>query len=606
MASNMSEEYKFADVSGFSLGNQSVLLYLKARSSSRLVPGVKADYFFKNKNFLSLAEHLKALTNINIQNETQADQQKLLEDLIQEGFLISKSEFLRACAKHGASRPEERISVLSFSTRNRVKSLERAVNSYIQNNLKFGRNIPVLIVDASPEDSIQKQYQEMLESVGEKTGRQINYIGENEKSIFAKVLVKEKGLPQDVVDFGLFDAEGLGFTYGLNRNLLLLETYGQKMAMFDDDTVCRVTEAPGRGQTLSVLSGVDPTEFCFYPSFSAIEETVPFVEADVLKIHEQLLGKDLHACIHASECHVNIDQMSAGFMEKVMSGDGRVLATMTGVVGDSGMGALPSYYLTLSGNSRQRLLHSEENYQHYLKNRQVLRKVSFPTITDGAFWMTISCALDNRDLLPPFLPVLRNEDGLFGLMFRKCVPKGYFGYLPWALLHNPIEESRLSSSDFALKTLHVNCVDILIYLVSGFEFLSAGVTTTERLKHLGKYLMELGSLSLEEFEMLFLSKAWKAKAEYLQHLESVLRFHRETPDYWAKDMKNHLQSIREGLGQKNFSVPRGLKKGLADDELRKLNQKIICRFGKLITFWPEIVQATLELRQEGRNISRTL
>ena len=593
-----------ADVHRVSLGHDSVLLYLKRGQRSKILSPWAADTLLRGRNFLTLEEHSKALSSLDVEKSTPYHQ--LLEELVREGFLISKNAFLKACSGQSSSRREDPISILSFLTRNRVKSLERAVNSYIQNNLKFGRDIPILIVDASPEASVQAQYQEMLRLIKKTTGRQINYIGENEKSAYAEALVKEKGLPQEVVHFALFDAEGLGFTYGLNRNLLLLETTGKKMAMFDDDTVCRLTEAPGRGQALSVLSAVDPTEFCFYSNFSAIEETVPFIEEDILKIHEQLLGKDLCECIHASGSRVNIDQMNASFMEKIMGGGGHVLATMTGVVGDSGMGSVPSYYLTLSGDSRQRLLQTEEGYRVYLKNRQVLRKVSFPTITDGPFWMTTSCSMDNRDLLPPFLPVLRNEDGLFGLMLRKCIPNGYFGYLPWALLHHPIEEPRSSSDDFALKALYVNCVDILIYLVSGFEFVSADVNVVERLKALGEYLMELGSLPIEDFEMIFLEKVWKAKSEYLQRLESILKFYRESPNFWAEDVKKYLHSIRESLGRKDFSVPRTLKKDLEDDDLKKLNQKMVLCFGKLLVYWPEMVQAARELHQDGRSISRSL
>jgi len=602
----MSEAYKFADVMYFPLGNQSVLLYLKGRSFPRILPSVKADYFLKNKGFLPLAEHLKALTSIKTQGETESDQLNLLEQLIHDRFLVSKNDFLKACSAQNFPSTVEPISMLCFSTRNRVKSLERAVRSYIQNNVKFGRNTPVLVADATPETPIQKQYQQMLEGVKKETGHPINYIGESEKSAFADFLVKEKNIPQDVVHFALFDAEGLGYTYGLNRNLLLLETAGKKMAMFDDDTVCRITEAPGRGQALSILSAVDPTEFCFYPDFQAIQATVPFVEEDILKIHEQLLGKDLRECIQMSESKLNVDQMSPAFMDKIMSANGRVLATMTGVVGDSGMGSVPSYYLTLTGNSRQRLLHSEKHYHDYLKNRQVLRKVNFPTITDGAFWMTISCAMDNRELLPPFLPVLRNEDGLFGLMFRKCVPHGHFGYLPWAVMHNPIEELRISSDDFAFKNLHVNCIDVLIYLVANFEFSAMNTNPSERMKALGEYLMDLGKIPLEDFEMLFLAKTWKAKSEYLHHLESVLKFYRESPDFWAVDVRKQLLSLREGLAQKDFSIPRGLKKNTSDDELRKLNQRMISRFGKLLIYWPEMFQTARELHQNGKCISRAL
>ena len=54
--------------------------------------------------------------------------------------------------------------------------------------------------------------------------------------------------------------------------------------------------------------------------------------------------------------------------------------------------------------------------------------------------MAMHCGLDNRLALPPFLPVLRNGDGLFGQMLKSCRPSGLTAYLPLAIAHLPDEE----------------------------------------------------------------------------------------------------------------------------------------------------------------------
>ena len=51
--------------------------------------------------------------------------------------------------------------------------------------------------------------------------------------------------------------------------------------------------------------------------------------------------------------------------------------------------------------------------------------------------MTTFFGFDNRLLLPPFFPVQRNADGIFGLVLQKCVDGSRVAFLPSVLLHAP-------------------------------------------------------------------------------------------------------------------------------------------------------------------------
>jgi hypothetical protein len=113
-----------------------------------------------------------------------------------------------------------------------------------------------------------------------------------------------------------------------------------------------------------------------------------------------------------------------------------VLVTMLGAEGDAGMGS-SLHLLTLDGDSRARLLASEAAYRHAVARRRVLRGVTRPTVGDGGFCMAMHLGLDGRGLLPPFLPVQRNQDGVFAALVRCCLGGGLFGYLPRAVVHRP-------------------------------------------------------------------------------------------------------------------------------------------------------------------------
>ena len=65
-----------------------------------------------------------------------------------------------------------------------------------------------------------------------------------------------------------------------------------------------------------------------------------------------------------------------------------------------------------------------------------MRVVTRPTITDSGYCMALNLGLDNRHLLPPFLPVQRNQDGVFAAVLTLC-GSGCTGFLPWMVLRAP-------------------------------------------------------------------------------------------------------------------------------------------------------------------------
>src|SRR5580658_10909364 len=53
--------------------------------------------------------------------------------------------------------------------------------------------------------------------------------------------------------------------------------------------------------------------------------------------------------------------------------------------------------------------------------------------------MTAFAGLDNRELLPPFLPTGRGEDNLMAAILTRCFPGACVAHLPRGLVHAPLE-----------------------------------------------------------------------------------------------------------------------------------------------------------------------
>src|SRR5262249_35731251 len=126
------------------------------------------------------------------------------------------------------------------------------------------------------------------------------------------------------------------------------------------------------------------------------------------------------------------------------SGEGRIRVTVNGLLGDCGF-KNPTDFLTLRGASFERLTRQESEYRVLRTSRECLRVVDRVTVSDFPPSHSTFLGLDNRQVLPPFLPEGRGQDALFGYVLLLCSPDTLYARLPWALLHDPVEVRSFSS-----------------------------------------------------------------------------------------------------------------------------------------------------------------
>ncbi len=101
--------------------------------------------------------------------------------------------------------------------------------------------------------------------------------------------------------------------------------------------------------------------------------------------------------------------------------------------------AVPSDLLLLEDASRRRLLRRPRKMLALLRSRQVLRCSPAWAVTDNAWFMATVAAFDGTGFLPPFVPVDRNQDALFGMLLRMASPSDLIGHVPVAVAHEPDE-----------------------------------------------------------------------------------------------------------------------------------------------------------------------
>jgi hypothetical protein len=435
-------------------------------------------------------------------------------------------------------------------------------------------------MDDSLSAGAEERTRAALRELADRFKTRIRYAGRKEKSRFAAALAAESAVPREIVDFALFGDASCERSTGANRNCLLLDTAGSLLLSVDDDTLCQIAGAPERETELSFFSGYDPTELWFFPDRARAIQSVSFVDVDALGCHEALLGSDVAGL--------------GGPPEE----SGRVTMTLNGLVGDSGM-ASPRYYLTLTDESRDRLVASPEAYRSALESREILRCVRQQAITDGPFCMTTFLGLDNRLLLPPFFPVQRNSDGIFGMMLHKCVEESHTAFLPWILLHAPESPRVFTPGDLWADAGAVRMPDLVIDSILSHESHTGNLPAAERFAALGKHLRWLGSLNSPEFEARLRSVQQFRNFAFSTVLESQLRTYGGAPGFWANDVRRMIELMSKASAAEDHLVPRDLRQGRDAGEARRLGQELIGKFGELLVAWPALAAAATRLRVNG-------
>lgn len=504
------------------------------------------------------------------------------------------------------------IASVSIMTHNRLNALERALVSYIENTRSHGRSPEFVVFDDTETEVGQRRCRSMLRDVERRYGTKILYAGRRERVQFANDLVAVGGLPADIVRFALFDVERCGNAYGVSRNALMLDSVGHAVFSADDDTVCRIATSPNPVAGVRFATAWDPADLWFFPDRERALRSATFVDEDILSVHEQVLGGDVRALLGFSgngekpalpNHKSSFENLSEGIF-------GKVLATFNGLVGDCAWGSPfgdwggPMGCLLLNGASHKRLVQSEADYRTACTTREIMRVVDRPTLCRETLFMTVFMALDNRDLLPPFFPVKRGEDILFGLSLNRCVPHGYVGQLPRALVHAPVERRIFSKGEILRSASGFDTAKLLIACIKSYGEKSTGGNVEVGLRALGDHLVELASMRASDFRETVRDQVWKNTNSFIAMMEQRLQASDGLPRFWATDVNKFIERLSEAVRKPDYCVPLDLLHGRSHEEVRELAQRLVLNFGQLLRWWPAIVEMARELRVRGQRLAK--
>ncbi len=419
------------------LGHEAYLVRVPPHAPA-VLPAFAVEFALDCLKFLPLERHLASYARKHALDALQVEALAgALPALTSAGMLVGTAALREAWhEENGAGSP--RISALGMVTGGTRQALvERSLRSFLENAATYQRKLQWLVADSSTRLSDETATRSLLARLAKEFHQPLFFAGVSEKQTLIAQLSAAGACSPETGEFALLDPLHTGFVCGGNRNVLLLQAAGTMFGSLDDDVVCRLSqpmeEALADG---ACFSDRDPYARWLYPDRASALAEARWVEQDYAGLHETMLGRTPGG-VFSQVDSIDFAQAGDGLVRRLHDGPTRVRATFTGHVGDPGIPS-STYYLSYDGDNRERICASEAHYRGVFPSRSVACLAPGPMLGDASLSPGMAMALDHRELLPPFFPVLHAEDFSYGAALWQCCPGALLGHLPYAVWHDPL------------------------------------------------------------------------------------------------------------------------------------------------------------------------
>ncbi len=393
---------------------------------------------------------------------------------------------------------------------------------------------------------------------------------------------------RESLEFGLFGDRDIRPATGSTRNHAFLVDDAQILLSIDDDLLCHGVEGDSSRQGV-VAATNSAVEFRYWESREALlrkhrpEPINPnaSVEALLGQRWADLFDREQPVC-------VDTNHLTPQLSYRLECCDPRVSAVVLGTVGDAGMGDSP-ILMTDSLRVPQLFSDDEAEQELALSSREITRVAEYPLFTCHPFFMTTACAFHTGDLLPPFFPFGRGQDGLFGLMLTQLFEDAFTGHMPLALLHDPLDK-RAEKRVATLESIRLTVCRTLTILAGAYSEQTVGGTRKERLEDFGCWLEEGSDASPQAFRDWVIPLVLRSLRGYEKNLERSYYPRAEQGDTPRDRIVRALRSdIQRRIAEADIMpIVEYDALGLDTDATFKRMARHFALFGRFLQVWPRV------------------
>ena len=593
-------QYRARSFSRFALGKDAAALLLGDDGPPRVVPADLAQALETLRTFATMEAHAARAAAALRSPERAAQARRLLDELAVSSELISDQAVARVLegADGGTDSPCT-IRTLVVPTCDRPEALGRALDSFAHHAARRARKVRVVVLDDSRNMAARAANRESIGRVCATHGGAGVYIGLEEKERYAARLASESGVALPLVRFALLGDPACGLTTGANRNAGLLATVDEAALWFDDDVEARFAAPPRRTEGIAFGADGEPSEMRFFADRAAVLANVVREDHDLVALHERWLGRTLPGAARVAGGPVDVRHITPEMLRDVLAHRGRVMISLTGVFGDSAMSTSTSILVALGEHARAELVSSPEVYALAKSSREWLRAAPRPTIAHPYPFMATSFGLDSRGGTPPFLPVMRNADGVFGAVMTRCFEGACAVHLPVAI-HHAADPDRLYTDPSAMSRIQLSVLVIAFVASHSFDLGSGGVA--ERLAILGDRMRCWGETSEREFLAVARSVLLRMMTGSAARMQALIEGPARKVEYWRDDLVRLLEGLWRGVAGDRHPIPVDVEDRVGVDAALAKTQHVGRDYGALLVAWPALVRAEERLRGRGQGL----
>lgn len=553
--------------------------------------------------FQTIARHTASIIDSNPGMKGQeATVTSVLQQMLDNGMMVSAK---KACNQLTVKVETERdpaqydAPVVAIITWERPQALERLLESIVA-NCDTGKFHRLYVIDDSREAENISKNQALVESYASRLDTSLQYFGQDEQQALLKDLSARLPEHEDAIHFLADQSRWRDhWTAGLSRNLALLLSCGRRLVMIDDDSICDVYEPPKPKPDITFSD--DAREADFFASEQDWSYLHQPINPDPVNRHMQCLGLSFSEAVTVlGQGNLKAAGLSNATALQVseIGAESPVLMTECGSLGCPGT-TRNTWLPNMAPASRERMLKSAQTTNNALTKRKVWSGRNHPHFAPRPNMSQIT-GFDNRHMLPPYLPIMRAQDRLFGYMLDYIFPSAVTLDYPWAIPHLPIPEREWKNKD-----LNFTPSDSFpfFFFEEVLEDKSSCLSDApnDRLDNLSGWFRKMSNASSQSLSDMYRDTRLREDSEVLKQLGDLLESGSETPVNWQNYLRNGITQLQKDLevaSHPDFTV-KGFPRGLEGEELVGFWKDAWAGFADALNAWPEIRQAATDILKAG-------
>ena len=569
-----------------------VLAQPQTNAPSTLLQKELADALFFCKPFRTLESHFEEITaHIPGIQDHREDTLNTLADLTQSGLLESGREAWQRLIS-GSGKDNSESCGVCILTCDRPAALERLLLALTRAELPEQVD-KVWVVDDSRESDSIKRNAEIIRKFTSLCGANLIHFDETYRKKLTERLVTR--LPEAAESINWLigrDHWGHFATYGQARNLALLLNVGKRLLMLDDDIIPEAIYPPLPSEGIRISLN-DSREISLWESRESLEAHSLLLRKSPLNLMLDSLGGEAGKLLDTTggswETLTGLD----GELLAAYDGASPIIMTQCGYWGDPGTDTKTSSLFNLSHSNLDRILKDFGDLGGTVGARAAWSGARSPTLSPHATMSAVTGA-DHSLLLPPYLPVGRGEDALFGVMVQRLHPHSLVLNEGWAVRHEPIE-GRTGNQSLTPERASLG-LSTLVDWIGRTPVDSSGLNERNRLIGISDQILTLTEREQSACESLAVQEVASRRAlqlkKCMEHM-SRLTMQEHLPGY--AEWRSNIEASRDKLlsqisNAENDPIEAYLNSRSLDFErLRREGRN----FANALRHWPSICEASL-------------